>query len=187
MIEVQQLRSLKCFVQPWINGALHKSHPTVWKSSVSPAPTNRTIAGIQRDLPWDLRNIVSPQTRDLPWACARRYFYQKGLKYTTPGCPHICQDSDQRRPGLWGRNLPGDLQEKCPPQSQAVPRAVPWTSQSTKLNPRVSSRYPWVVGAGVSTDGCIKLHQIGFEPLSTLSFLISTSRVKMTDSTNCTC
>ena len=30
---------------------------------------------------------------------------------------HICRDSDQRCPGLWGGNIPGYLQEKCTPQS----------------------------------------------------------------------
>ena len=70
---------------------------------------------------------------------------------------HICQDSDQRCPGLWGGDLPGDLQEKCPPQSRAVPEAVPWISQSTKLNPLASPRYPQEVGgeAGVTIDSGI--------------------------------
>ena len=47
------------------------------------------------------------------------------------------------------RDLPGGLQEICPPQSQAVPGGVPWTSQSTKLNPLASPR---VVGARVTID-----------------------------------
>ena len=38
---------------------------------------------------------------------------------------HICRDSDQRYLGLWGGDLPRDLQEKFPPQSRAVPGAVP--------------------------------------------------------------
>ena len=61
---------------------------------------------------------------------------------------HICWDSDQRRPGLtlWSEDLPGYLQEKFPPQSMAVPAAVPWTSQSTKLNTLASPRYPRIVG-----------------------------------------
>ena len=59
---------------------------------------------------------------------------------------HICQNSVQRRSGLWGRDLPGDLQEKFPPKSWAVPGAVPWTSQSTKLNPLASPRYFLAVG-----------------------------------------
>ena len=69
---------------------------------------------------------------------------------------HVCWDSDQRCLELWGVDLPGDLQEKCPPppQSRAVPGAVPWTSQSTKLNLWGSPRYPGVVG-GITTDRCI--------------------------------
>ena len=37
--------------------------------------------------------------------------------------------------GVLGGDLPGDLQENCPPQSKAVPGAVPWMSQGTKLIP----------------------------------------------------
>ena len=70
---------------------------------------------------------------------------------------NICQYSDQRRPGSWGRetDLPMDLQEKCPPQSRAITRTVPWTSQSTKLNPWASPHYHRVVGARVTIDSRI--------------------------------
>ena len=67
------------------------------------------------DLPGDLQSIVSPQTWDLPRG---RYFSRKGCKSTTQDV-RICCDSDQRRLGLWGGDLPRDLQEKCAPQSQA--------------------------------------------------------------------
>ena len=73
----------------------------------------------------------------------------KRARNLLPRDVHICRDSDQRRPGLWGGDLPGALQEKCPPQSRAVTGAVPWTSQSTKLNPRASPHYPRVVGPGL--------------------------------------
>ena len=76
-----------------------------------------------------------------------------GILLTREG--RICRDSDQRRPGLWGGDLPGDLQEKIAPQSRAIPGAVPWTSKSTKLNPRASPRYPRVVGGGVTIDSHI--------------------------------
>ena len=56
----------------------------------SPYPGNSWVLG---GLAQDLQNIVSPQTRDLPWAYAGRYFLQKGQKFTTPGCSHM--------PGLW--------------------------------------------------------------------------------------
>ena len=73
---------------------------------------------------------------------------------------HICWDSDKRRPGLWGGVLPEDLQEKCPPQSRAVPGAVPWTSQSTKLNSRANPRYPWIVG-GQGYNWWLHYHDTG--------------------------
>ena len=64
----------------------------------------------------------------------------------------------QRCPGLWG----GGLQEFTRKNegftrkmSPTVPRAVPWTSQSTKLNAQVSPRYPRVVGVAVTNDSCI--------------------------------
>ena len=86
---------------------------------------------------------------------------------------HICRDSDQRGLQLWGGDLPGDLQEKRPPQSRAVPGAVPWTSQRTKLNPRVSPRYPRVVGAGITIDSRITcLHNL----------LVFSNRVQMKSS-----
>ena len=50
-----------------------------------------------------------------------------------PRVVHICQDSDQRHPGLWGGDLPGDLQEKCPRQypglylgHHKVQKWIPW-------------------------------------------------------------
>ena len=129
----------------------------MWLSIVSLAPhypgNSRVLAGTY---PAYSQFIVSPQTRNLPRAYAGRYFLQKVQK-SALGWSHMQIYSDQRCPGLWGGDLPGDLQEKCPLQSRAVPGAVPWTSQSTKLNPRASPRYPQVVegGSRVTIDNCI--------------------------------
>ena len=48
-----------------------------------------------------------------------------------------------------------------------IPGAVPWMSQSIKLNPRTSPRYPLVVGARVATDSCITLPLVPTHPCTT--------------------
>ena len=120
-------------------------------SIVSLAPTTHATAGIQQGLtpgfteycvPADPGPTVYP---GLMWGDIS----VKRAGNLLPLDVHMCQGSDQRCPGLLDGDLPRDLQEKCPLQSWAVPRAVPWTSQSTKLNPRASPRYPRVVGAGL--------------------------------------
>ena len=74
-------------------------------------------------------------------------FWSKGLEIYYPGM------STYARTLLCGGDLPRDLQEKCAPQSQAVP----WTSQSTKFNPWASPRYPRVVGVWVTIDSSITI------------------------------
>ena len=108
---------------PGNSGDLAGTHPWIYRILCPRRP--RTYPGLMRG---DL-SVKRASSRNL-----------------LPRNVNICWDSDQRRPGLWGGDLPGDLQEKCPPQSRAVPGAVPWTSQSTKLNPRASPHYPKVVG-----------------------------------------
>ena len=88
------------------------------------------------------------QTRDLTPGCAMAI---KKYKIEFPDKVHFWP----RCPGLWEGDLPRDLQEKSPLQSRSVPRAVPWTSQNTKLNPWTSPRYPWVVGIGEIIDSSI--------------------------------
>ena len=114
---------------------------------VSPAPTILAIAGSSGDSPGDLQNLRYPRLY------AGRYFLRKGCKSTpesTPWC--ICCDSRTKVLGVRGGDLPGDLQEK----SRAVPGAVPWRSQSTKLNPCKSPLSPGS-GAGVTIDSRITL------------------------------
>ena len=62
----------------------------------------------------------------------------------------ICQDSDQRCPGLWGGELRGDLQEKCPRSSGYYPGLYLGYHKVQKFNPRASPRYCRVVGVGGS-------------------------------------
>ena len=57
----------------------------VMRSSIESLAPN--YPGNSGDLPGDLHNIVSPHTWDLPRAYAGRYFWKKGWKSTTLGCP----------------------------------------------------------------------------------------------------
>ena len=97
-------------------------------SIVSPAPhypgNSGLLAGTYLG---DLQNIVFLQTWDLPQGYAGRYFIQKGQKYY-PG-------------SKMSKNV-----KNVTLQSRAVPGAIPWMSQSTKLNPGASPRYPRLVG-----------------------------------------
>ena len=51
-------------------------------------------------------------------------------------------------PGVMGRGPTQGFTRKMSPAVPDRNRAVPWTSQSTKLNPWASPRYTQVVGEG---------------------------------------
>ena len=72
---------------------------------------------------------VFPQTWDLHQAYAGRYFFKRAkyLPQIYPVMSAYMPGLWPKVPGLWGGDLPGDLQEKCP----RSPGAVPWMSQST--------------------------------------------------------
>ena len=107
--------------------------------SCPPYPGNsRDLAGA---LPRDLQNMWPRRPGSYPGLMRGDISVKRAGSLLLQDV-RICQDSDQRHQGLWGGDLPRDLQEKCSLQSWEIPRSVPWTSQSTKLNLQASPPYP---------------------------------------------
>ena len=120
----------------------------------SPLPhspgNSRDLAGTYLGI---YRMLCSRRPGPTPGLCGE-IFPSKGLEIYYHGMSAYAENSDQRRPELWSGDLPWDLQEKCSPPP-AVPRAIPWTSQSTKLISRQVPAIPKLQGAGFTIDSCI--------------------------------